>query len=193
MRKSEMLRDGTEIILRDYTPADMDASYRFYQRLAPEERAYMRIDVTRRDVLERQFRDVAEGRAVRLVAMAGDELVGTGVVELSPISWDSHRGELRLSVAPEYRNKGLGRKLVTELFREAKERGVQKAVARFMPEQGAIRGLLEHLGWHMDAVLPGFVRDQTGTSHDQVVMSCTMDECWEELQGYYSSDDWPDG
>lgn len=193
MQRSLMLQDGTPILVRPYLATDMDASFRFYQKISQEERRFLRIDVSQREVLERQFHDVMDGKAVRLIALADGEIAGMALVELSPERWDAHRGELRVSVAPAFRGKGLGKLLIADLFRAAKAKGLQRMVARFVPEQRSIRALLEELGWRVDAVLPGYVRDLAGETHDQVVMSCNLDECYEAMAADTQSDNWPDG
>ena len=54
-----------------------------------------------------------------------------------------------------------------------------------MRPQVAARQICRRLGFHEEHVLPDYVRDQTGTRQDLVLMSCRMDEMWHELEELY--------
>ena len=46
MEKKETLKDGTKIIIRELHTEDLDKLMKFYSALPPEDRKYLRIDVT---------------------------------------------------------------------------------------------------------------------------------------------------
>ncbi|MDQ2805084.1 MAG: GNAT family N-acetyltransferase [Pseudomonadota bacterium] len=62
---------------------------------------------------------------------------------------DGHHGrfvEVAVSVAPEYRRRGLGADLVSRVCGTVAARGAHAAVFEFDPSNAAIRGLVRHLG-----------------------------------------------
>ncbi|MHC4947744.1 MAG: GNAT family N-acetyltransferase [Planctomycetota bacterium] len=189
----EGLKDGTAVVLRPPTMDDLDRLRAFYLALPEEDRRYLREDVTRREVVERRIREAQTGQVERAIALAGDDVVGAGVLETSGETWHRHLGEIRVIVACDHRRHGLGSLLISELFRSAQRRGVEKVIVKMAAPQLGARAICERLGFHVDAVLPEHIKDSDGTLHDLVVMSCELDDLWRELKGFYKADDWPDG
>ena len=70
--RNEGLIDGTTVLLREMTMDDVERSHRFFLDLPPEDRRYLRVDVTKRDVVERRIRHAVAGGAHRIVALADD-------------------------------------------------------------------------------------------------------------------------
>ena len=85
--KVEALKDGTTVLLREPTMDDVDRSLRFFLDLPAEDRRYLRVDVTQRDIVERRIRDSVEGFTHRLVAVVDDKIVADGALEFSGESW----------------------------------------------------------------------------------------------------------
>ncbi len=88
---------------------------------------------------------------------------------------------------------GLGQKLIAALFRTAQQKGVEKVVAKMASPQTRARKILERLGFHVDSVIPDYIKDVDGNVHAMVIMSCTLDAMSRELKGFYRTDHWPDG
>jgi hypothetical protein len=53
MEKTEVLKDGTKVMIRELQVKDLDRLMKFFSSLPPEDRKYLRIDVTKRDVVHR--------------------------------------------------------------------------------------------------------------------------------------------
>ena len=106
MKKLVKLKDGTEVLIRPMTAADLDRSVAFFQSLPEEDRAYLRADTSKREVVERRIRVMEAGGARRLVAILDDEIVADGALELEGPGWKEDLGELRLIVTPSQKRKG---------------------------------------------------------------------------------------
>lgn len=191
--KIEALKDGTTVVLREPTMDDVEESHRFFLELPPEDRKYLRVDVTKRDNVEQRIRDAVEGRIYRLIALVDDKIVGDGALELSREEWRRHLGEIRAIVARDYQRRRLGALLIKALYGVAHKRGVEKLVAKMAGPQTGARKTLERLGFHVDSVIPDYIKDANGNAQSLVVMSCTLDEVARELEGFYKTDHWPDG
>jgi ribosomal protein S18 acetylase RimI-like enzyme len=184
------LKDGTPVTLREPTKDDVERYMRFFGTLPEDDRLYLRYDVTKREVVERRL----DAPSVhRVVALVDDEIVADGALELSLEGWRSHLGEIRVIVARSYRRRHLGALLIRHLFHVAQQRRVGKVLAKMAAPQIAARKVFERLGFHVDAELSDFVKDARGKLHPLVVMSCTLNEMWEELRDFYRDDNWPDG
>ena len=97
-----------------------------------------------------------------LLAFLGDEVVGYATVATEGLAWTRHIAELRVLVAEEMRGKQLGRLLTQHAFGLARQRGLQKMVARMTTDQAAAIKVFGKLGFRKEAVLSSYVIDRRG-------------------------------
>lgn len=157
--------------LRLMEKSDRDSIVDFARALPPEDLLFLRKDITDPAVVDQWVRDIEAGRTITVLAEGEGELVGYGSLWRDESFWGRHVGEIRVLVRPDYRGVGLGRRLSFDVFAIAKDLGLEKIIARMTPEQKRTRANLERLGFTVDAVLRGFVRDRNGKAHDLLVMS----------------------
>lgn len=182
MEKTVTLGTGKAVVIREMRPDDLERSYAFFANLPEEDRQYLRTDVTRREVVERRIRDIASGRVARLVALAGNEIVADGTLELMGHGWGDGVAEVRLLVARAYQRQGLGRAMARELYFLAAGFRVERIVVRVMgPQTGALE-IFRKLGFTQEFVIPQQMRDQSGVWQDLVIMRCHLEDMWRELE-----------
>ncbi len=190
MEKTETLKDGTKVTIRNLTIEDLEWLMSFYRSLPEEDLKYLRVDVTNRNIVKQRI-ESAEGAGIfRIIALKGDRIIADGALELTTDEWRKHQGELRVIVAEEFRHKGAGMIIMRELYFLAMEKKVEKVIAKMMKPQVAARTICKKLGFHEEAVIPDYVRDQTGESQDLVIMTCDIQELWKELDHFYMDSDW---
>jgi RimJ/RimL family protein N-acetyltransferase len=160
--------------LRVMAKTDRDRVLDFARSLPPDDLLFLRKDITASQVVDEWLGDIEAGHTITVLAEADGELVGYGSLLLDESSWGRHMGEIRVMVKSDYRGAGLGRRLAFDVFGIAKVLGLEKITARMTPEQTRTRAILERLGFTVDAVLRGFVRDREGKVHDLVVMSSDL-------------------
>ena len=187
--KTVVLRNGRQVTIREIRPDDTDRSFAFFSELPEEDRRYLRVDVTRREVVEARSRDVDAGRVVRLVAVAGDEIIADGSLEVAGHGWGENIAELRLIVARPYQRLGMGALLARELFFIAAERKVDRVVARVMGPQEGARQILRRLGFKDEFLIPAHVRDRNGNWQDLIIMRCNLEDLWVEMEGLLEGSD----
>jgi len=190
MSRKVQLKDGTSVVIRAMRAADLDRSWAFFQALSPEDRAYLRRDVTRREVVEARFEAMKTSDLKRLVAVADERIVADAALELESSGWKEHVGELRMIVATDYQRKGLGRWMARELYSVAAEAKVEEILVRMMRPQVAARSIFRRLGFQEETVLPDYVKDLKGQKHDLILMRCDLEALWKELEDYITSADW---
>jgi L-amino acid N-acyltransferase YncA len=188
--KIEKLKDGTDVIIRPMREDDLDRSFEFFQKLPEEDRIFLRVDVTKRHLVEHRIRAMARGTVKRLVALVGDKIVADGALELAEHGWKEHVGELRLIVGRGYRRRGLGMLMARELYSLAAAEKVEEIVVRMMRPQYAAHSIFRKLGFHEEVLLPDYVKDLVGHRHDMVFMRCDLENLWQELEHYFVSADW---
>ncbi|MGD8438980.1 MAG: GNAT family N-acetyltransferase [Holophagae bacterium] len=190
VEKTVALKDGQEVTIRNMKPADVDASYAFFNQLPEEDRRYLRVDVTRRGVVERRTTEIDSGRVDRLVAVVGDVVVADGALELQGHGWGDAIGELRLIVARPYQHLGLGTLLARELYYLALQHKLDRIVVRVMRPQSRAHRIMRRLGFREEFLIPEHVRDLDGTWQDLIIMRCNLDELWREMESLVEASDW---
>ncbi len=190
MKRIVNLKDGSEVTIRPMRKEDLEKSYAFFQSLPPEDRAYLRSDVTKFEVVKRRVRAMEFLKIKRLVALHKDDIVAEGALEMEGHDWEEHIAELRLIVAHPFQRKGLGMLMARELFLLAIKEKVEEIVVRMMKPQVNAIGIWRKLGFHEDVTLHDYVKDLEGVKHDLVIMRCDIKSLWKELEDYFEDTDW---
>jgi len=189
-KKKETLRDGTRVIIRDLHSDDLDKLMKFYRSLPVEDRIYLKVDVTKRRIVEQRIKSIEEGTVFRIITLHEDEIIGDGMFEISKEEWRKHQGELRVIVARPFQRKGLGMLMFRELHSLAMKKDIDKIVVKMMkPQIGAIN-ICKKLGFHKKTVIPNYVWDQADEPQDLIIMTCKPKDLWRELEHSYSDSDW---
>jgi RimJ/RimL family protein N-acetyltransferase len=169
--RSLRLDTNTEVRLRLMTPADTHRIVIFARSLPEDDLLYLRMDVTKLNVVAQWGQNIKEGRTATVLAEVGKEIVGYVSLHHNEVTWQRHLGEVRMQVGPRYRSQGLGRSLAGEIFAIARDLGLRKIVAHMTPDQKGAVATVERLGFRREALLQDFVIDRTGRTRDLIVMS----------------------
>lgn len=188
-RKVVTLKSGSPVVIRSMRRDDLDRSLQFFQALTDEDRAYLRRDVSDRDVVAARIRAMRSGKVKRLVAVADDRIVADAALELEGGGWKEHVAELRLIVASDYQRRGLGRLMARELYSIASKAGIEEIMVRMMRPQVAARSIFRKLGFREQTVLPGYVKDRRGRKQDLILMRCNLAGLWQELEDFIATGD----
>ena len=190
MDKTERMKDSTEVTIRRLAANDIDRLMDFYGSLPEEDRKYLKFDVTDRKVVAKRLRRIDSGDDIRIVAIHGGVIVASGALELSGETWSKHQGEIRVIIARPFQHRGLGTIMIRELYFIAVQNQVTTIVARMMRPQAGAQKIFQRLGFHVESLLPDFVKDLQGESQDLIVMSCEVKDLWKELDRLFSESDW---
>ena len=190
MDKTERMKDGTEVTIRRLAANDIDRLMDFYGSLPEEDRKYLKFDVMDRKVVAKRLRQIDSGDDIRIAAIHGGVIVASGALELSGETWSKHQGEIRVIIARPFQHRGLGTIMIRELYFIAVQNQVKTIVARMMRPQAGAQKIFQRLGFHVESMLPDFVKDLQGESQDLIVMSCEVKDLWKELDRLFSESDW---
>jgi hypothetical protein len=157
MEKKETLKDGTKIMIRELHTDDLDRLMKFYSALPTEDRKYLRIDVTNKEVVELRIELTKTENVFRLVALFEDEIIADGALELFGEEWRKHQGELRAIVAEPFQR---------ELYFLAVANNVEKIVVKMMRPQVSAQRIFRKLGFREEHLIPDYVKDQSGKKQD---------------------------
>ena len=161
---------------------DLDASHRFFLNLPEEDRAYLRVDVTDREILKIRMEHSDAEERWRIVALHGDEIIGDAVLIQPQYGWKRHTGAVRCIIAHSFQGKGLGKLMLAELLQEATRRGVEKLIGTVTAEQAAARRIIEQLGFREELVRHAQQRSLDGELHDLILMTVSLTEAWSRME-----------
>jgi hypothetical protein len=187
VEKTEVLKDGTKVTLRDLHLDDLDRLMKFFPGPPANDRKYLRVDVTKRHVVARLRRvetgDVPDRRPHdqhRRRRRPGT--LGRAVEQAS--------GEIRLIIARPFQHKGLGTIMVRELYFIAFQKKLETIIVRMMRPQVGAQHIFRKLGFREETLLPDYVKDIAGTTQDLVIMTCNIKDLWKELDHFLRDTDW---
>jgi ribosomal protein S18 acetylase RimI-like enzyme len=189
MKKLKTLKDGTEVIIRPLTDNDVEKSFQFFQALPPEDREYLRVDVTQKDLVEKRIKTMKEKSVKRIAALHNGRIVADAALELEGVGWKEGTAELRIIIAQQFQRKGLGVIMAGELYLLAQKEKVEELVVKMMKPQLAAQSIFHKLGFHHDTTLSNYVKDLHGHKQDLVILRCSLIELWQELEDYFYEKD----
>ncbi|HEY9158375.1 GNAT family N-acetyltransferase [Candidatus Binatus sp.] len=165
------LRDGRSATLRVMEPSDLDKIIEFAKKLPADDLLFLRTDITDRSVVRQWIDNIKNGQTLTLLAEIDGELAAYASVHLDQARWTRNVGEIRVITSSRFRNTGLGRRLVAEVFDLARSLGLKKITAQMTTEQSAARAAFESLGFQVEAMLSDWVEDRRGRSRDLIIMT----------------------
>ena len=177
------LDTNTEVSLRLMTPADTYRIVAFARSLPADDLLFLRMDITKLNVVAHWGQNVKEGSTMTVLAEVGSEIAGYVSLHHNEVTWQRHLGEIRIQVGPRYRSQGLGRALAGEIFTIARDLKLRKIVAQMTPDQKGAIATFERLGFRTEARLQDFVIDRTDRTRDLMVMTCDVTEPTEHGNG----------
>ncbi len=190
MEKTVTLKNGKNVLIRQMRRDDVQASFDFFQALRPNDRKYLRVDVTNWEFVDRRVRLSDDGSVERLVVLDGEEIVGDGALELTSHGWGEGAAEIRLIIASHFQRTGLGTTLARELHFLAAQHKVDRIVARLLRPQTGAHQILHNLGFHEEFLIPGMARDRAGELQDMIIMRCNLMDYWREMETDAELSDW---
>jgi L-amino acid N-acyltransferase YncA len=169
--KTITLQDGGEVRIHAMSKDDRDAMLAFAQKLPDDDLLFLRIDITQPEVVDQWIRQLEEGHSVSLVAYDAEGLIGYATVHRTEARWTRNIGELRVNVSADYRGRGLGRHLTSEIFDVARGLGLRKLTASMISDQKGAQAAFRRLGFVTEAMFSDHVDDANGTPRDLIVMT----------------------
>lgn len=176
--------DGGDVMLREMRGHDEKDVLDFARKLPAHDLLFVRRDITNPKVVAAWVEAIRAGTMWTVLALRGEEIIGCAALIRDPLSWSPHVGELRVLVAPDLREKGLGRLLIQEAFRKALRLELKKLIAQMTVDQKGAIAIFEELGFKGEALLRDHVRDRTGAAHDIVILSHDVERAHNQLSAY---------
>lgn len=173
--KELTLRDGSVVTVRALERTDEGPLQAFFLGIPEEERFFLKDDVTSAEVIRSWVDGLDYRRALPLVAVVNGRFVAEAVLVRRRGNARSYIGEVRLTVSPEFRNRGLGTALIRELCDIADDEELDKVILEVVEdmEEDAVKAA-EWLGFLRVGTIEGGTRDQAGHPHDVLIMAMPL-------------------
>lgn len=174
-KEISLVPSGAKVTIRYLEPGDEHGLLNFFCRIPPEERHYLKEDVTSPKIIGSWVQDIDHDRVLPLVAISDGRIVADATLHRFPI-WPQRRlGEIRIVVDPMYRNQGLGTAMLKELSDIAHANGLERLLFDLVEgKQNSAIKLAKRLGFTKEAILYNRVRGADGKFHNIVIMECSL-------------------
>jgi len=167
--------NGRTISYRLMTPEDRSAVLKFTQALPDTDLMFLRIDITKPEVVDEWVHNIETNQTVTVLAKDDRKVVGYGSLHHNQLMWTRHLGELHVMVARDWRHRGLGRRLAAEVFHLAKDMGLARIIIQIAADQPRVRALFERMGFVQEALLTDWIMSRDGATHNLLVMTNPVD------------------
>jgi L-amino acid N-acyltransferase YncA len=168
--KAIVLNDNTRLAVRPLRKEDQARLLEYFRRLPSKEVARLKDDVTDPAFVERIIYDLDYDAVFPLIALDGERMVAIGSLKFNPVGWRRHQAEIRGTVDPEYREKGLSTSLIEIMLEISEKLGIDQLTAEVSPALDEAYFLCEKMGFKEAAVLKNFIKDHEGKYEDLVIM-----------------------
>jgi GNAT superfamily N-acetyltransferase len=143
-----VLRDGSEVIIRQLTPADAPMLAAAFERLSDESRELRFLGgKTNLSATDLAYLTDVDGHAHEalggLDARTGQ---GVGVARFVRLAPEGRVAEVAVTVIDAWQGRGLGTLLLEELTERARAEGIERYTALVSGENTAVVALLHHIG-----------------------------------------------
>ena len=172
--KEGVLKDGSRVTLRPMVKEDRQKLLEFFRGLDAKELSFLRNDVRDPAVIDHWVNHIDYNRVFPLLAEAEGRVVGDVTLHMRKVGWKRHLGNVRVVVAKDYQNRGLGTLLINEIVELAGEFGLEKLLAEIHLHALGAFAAFKKAGFSVKAVFEDLVKDPAGQNSDLVVMVCDV-------------------
>jgi RimJ/RimL family protein N-acetyltransferase len=163
----------TEAVIRPLRRDELESVYDLLEEVAAERRWILaEPPVPRERWREQTLRSFEDPYCLFLVAVDGDERI---VGELSAFGRKDRPADIGMTVAEDWRGRGVGTALMEACIEWARERGFFKLALQVWPHNKAALGLYEKFGFEREGVLRAHYRRQSGELWDAVLMGLRLE------------------
>jgi GNAT superfamily N-acetyltransferase len=168
--KEAHLRDTRRVIVRPFTPDDVDALHAFFKSLPNDVKRFAWDRIDKREVIERWGRNVDHDKVVSLLGLDGTRVVADASLHYREVGPLRLVGRIKWLLDPAYRGAGLGTILVQTFIEMAKHNGLRHLTCMLIAELEADAvETLRSLGFEQFRI-PRYGTDPDGNAKDMIKM-----------------------
>jgi RimJ/RimL family protein N-acetyltransferase len=146
------LKDGARVLVRPLTKDDRQALLDLFLPVPLEDRQFIRDDINDPKVVNGWIDDLDYDRIMPLVAVVGNRIVGNATLHFKS-GPSRHRCEVRIFLAKDFRQRGVGSRMIQGLIELAKRRGIFMLEAEIVSDQSHIIKAFQNMGFETKTIL----------------------------------------
>jgi GNAT superfamily N-acetyltransferase len=173
------LRDGGSITIKPLEREDESALLEFFLQIPEGDRFFLKDDVTSPGIIRDWTQNLDYDRAVPLVATNDGRIISEGAVVKRRGGARGHVGEIRLTVGPSWRNRGVGTEMIRALCEVASDADLDAVLFELVEDgEGPAFEAATAMGFIPIGRLEGGARDRDGHLHDLVTLAMPLGKYW---------------
>lgn len=178
------LNKTSVISLRPAAEEDLPEIEKLLDAIPYREKIIYKDDVSGSDKIESWFLSSQYQKNVHLVAVTDSKVVAEGTLHSEGLYWP-RAAEIKLIVHPDYRNRGIGRKMFNALIQEGFRNRFQKIIVRYRADSKGFQKMLRQFEFKPETSLRYYVEDEdTKKRKDLIIASFDLDR-WTKRFEYY--------
>lgn len=164
-RQVYTLKDGGRVLVRPLAIDDRQPLHELFQNTSSEDRRYMRHDVANPSVIDGWIDHMDHEHVLPLVAVVGNHLVGVASLHFKE-GPARHRAEVRVFLSKEFRQLGVGSRVLQGLIETARRRGHYLLEVEIVSDQAHLIKAFRNLGFETRAVFEDYFMMPDGELRD---------------------------
>jgi RimJ/RimL family protein N-acetyltransferase len=164
-RQVVTLRDGARVLLRPLMPEDRQALIDFFGPISKEEKRHFRTNITNPEVVGSWVDNLDYDKVLPIVAVSGDRIVGDATLHFRQ-GPARHVAEVRIFLAKDFRQRGLGGRMLQALIDLAKRRSLYMLEVEIVSDQTHIIKAFQKAGFTLKCVFDDYFMLPDGELRD---------------------------
>ncbi len=172
-REIVTLKDGANVLLRPMTADDEKGLIDLFAPVSDEDLRYLRDNVRDPALIQHWCQTLDYSKVLPLLALVKDRVVGEATLHFRK-GPRRHIGEVRIYLAKDFRQRGLGTKMLKTQIDLARKQGIGILVAEVVSDKTDVVKAFETLGFKAQTTLDDHFMLPDGDCRDVVLMSMPL-------------------
>jgi L-amino acid N-acyltransferase YncA len=172
-REIVTLKDGANVLLRPMTPDDERGLVDLFSMVSDEDLRYLRDNVRDPAVIRDWCQTLDYSKVLPLLALVKDRVVGEATLHFRK-GPRRHIGEVRIYLAKDFRQRGLGTKMLKTQIELARKQNLSILVAEIVTEHPRVIKAFQNLGFVLRCTFEDFFMLPDGDLRDTVFLTLAL-------------------